>query len=233
MWGTNDTVGNLYSVFYKSWETKGYSKLMENRQSSRRLYNHLEKALSRILGAVKSTTKLSQVLAYASVNVTVSYEETKEIVKDDPEDVLLLADKWRLLLPVRTTKSAGWEDRMLVLRDGEIYEIPNLIRYLVKNAIDTGQWNPEKSIIELFKKFGDPDWEKIPGLVRSIVEKAIDYKITGNQIKEICFQFGLNERADVLIAELKAAGIISPKLGSIPDVAGARSPIYELNPSIM
>ena len=206
---------------------------MGNGQSIHRSYNRLEKALSRILGAVKSTSKLSQVLAYASVNVTVSYQEIKEIIKDDPEDVLLLADKWRLLLPVRTTKSAGWEDRVLVLRDGEIYEIPNLIRYLVKNALDTGEWYPEKSIIELFKKFGEPDWEKITGLVMSMAEKAIDYRITGNQIKEICLQFGLNNKADGLIAELKAAGIISPKLGSIPDVVNARSPIYELNPSIM
>jgi hypothetical protein len=206
---------------------------MENRQSSQRSYDRLERALRRILGAVKSTSKLSQVLAYASENVTISYQEIRKIIKDDPEDVLLLADKWRLLLPVRTTKSAGWEDRVLVLRDGEIYEIPNLIRYLVKNALDTGEWDLEKSIIELFKKFGEPDWEKIAGLVRSIVEKAIDYRITGNQIKEACLQFGLNNKADGLIAELKAAGIISPKLGSIPDVVGARSPIYELNPSII
>jgi hypothetical protein len=206
---------------------------MGNRQSSRCSYDRLEKALSRILGAAKSTSKLSQVLAYASVNVTVSYQEIRKIIKDDPEDVLLLADKWRLLLPVRTAKSAGWEDRVLVLRNGEIYKIPNLIRYLVKNALDTGKWDPEKSIIELFKKFGEPDWGKITGLVRSIAEKAINYKITGNQIKEICLQFGLNDRADGLIAELKAAGIISPKLGSIPDVVGAQSPIYELNPSIM
>jgi hypothetical protein len=208
-------------------------RLHQNRQLTQHSSDRLEKALSRILGAVKSTSKLSQVLAYAVVNDTVSFQEIKEIIKDDPEDVLLLADKWRLLLPVRTVKSAGWEDRVLVLRDGEKYEIPNLIRYLVKNALDTGQWNPEKSIIELFKKFGEPDWEKITGLVRSIAEKAIDYTITGNQIKEICLQFGLNDRTDGLIAELKAAGIISPKLASIPDVFGAKSPIYELNPSVI
>ena len=216
-----------------SRETEGHIGLMENLQSSRRSYDLLEKALSRILGDGKSTSKLSQVLAYASVNVTVSCQEIRKIIKDDPEDILLLADKWRLLLPVRTTKSAGWEDRMLVLRDGEIYEIPNLIRYLVKNALDTGKWDPEKSIIEIFKKFGEPDWEKITGLVISMAEKAIDYRITGTQIKEICLQFGLNNKVDGLIAQLKAAGIISPKLGSIPDVVSARSPIYELNPSIM
>jgi len=76
MWGANDTVENLYSVLYKSWKMKGYGKLMENRHS----YDHLEKALSRILGAVKSASKLSQVLAYASENVTVSYQEIRKII---------------------------------------------------------------------------------------------------------------------------------------------------------
>ncbi len=206
---------------------------MENQQPSLGSYDRLEKALSGIFGTGEITRKLSQVLAYAAVEGRMSYQKIREIIKDDPEDVLLLAEKWRLLLPVRTTKSSGWEDRLLLLKDGEIYEIPNLIRYLVKHALDTGIWDPENTTIELFKEFEDPDWEKITGLVRSIVEKATDYKITGNQLKEICLQFGLNDRTDGLIAELKAAGIISPKLGSIPDVLGAKSPIYELNPSVI
>ena len=206
---------------------------MVNEQSRHRSHNRLEEALNGIIRAGKTTRKLSQTLAYASVNTTVSYQEIKKIIKDDPEDVLLLADQWRLLLPVRTTKSAGWEDRMVVLRDGERYEMPNLIRYLVKNALDTGNWDPEKSIIDIFKKFGEKEWRKIARLVMTMVETAVDYRITGNQINEICLQFGLNNRADSLIAELKAAGIISPKLRSISDVLGARSPIYELNPSII
>jgi len=214
-------------------ETEGQRGLMENQQPSLGSYNRLEKALSGILGTGKITRKLSQVLAYAAVKGSVSYQEIKEIIKDDPEDVLLLGEKWRLLLPVRTTKSSSWEDRLLLLKDGEIYEIPNLIRYLVKHALDTGIWDPENTIIELFKEFEDPDWEKITGLVRSIVEKATDYKINSNQIKKICIQSGLSNRVDGLIAELKAAGIISPKLGSIPDVLGAQSPIYELNPSVI
>jgi len=206
---------------------------MENRQSSRHSYDRLEKAVSGILGTGEITKKLSQVLAYAAVKGSVSYQEIKEIIKDDPEDVLLLAEKWRLLLAVRTTKSSAWEDRLLLLKDGEIYEIPNLIRYLVKHAIDTGIWDPENTIIELFKEFEDPNWEQIPGFVESIVEKATDYKINSNQIKKIFIQSGLSNRVDGLIAELKAAGIMSPKLGSIPDVLGAQSPIYELNPSVI
>ena len=193
----------------------------------------LERALSTIFGAGKTTRKLSQVLDYCLLKGTISYQQIREIIKDDPEDILLLAEEWRLLLPVRTAKSSSWEDRLLLLKDGEVYEIPNIIRCLVREALQTATWNPENSIIELFKEFGDQDWEQIPGLVRSIAEKATDHKITGNQIKKICLQFGLKNRVDGLIAELKAAGIISPKLGFIPDLLRARSPIYELNPSII
>ncbi len=193
----------------------------------------LERALSAIFGAGKTTRKLSQVLDYCLLKGTISYQQIREIIKDDPEDILLLAEEWRLLLPVRTAKSSSWEDRLLLLKDGEVYEIPNVIRYLVKDALHTGRWNPEKAIIELFKEFGDPDWEQIPGLVRSIAEKATDYKITGNQIKKICLQFGLNNRVDGLIAELKGAGFMSPKLGLLVEVFSVGSPIYELNPSVV
>lgn len=193
----------------------------------------LERTLSAIFGAGKTTRKLSQVLDYCLLKGANSYQEIREIIKDDPEDMLLLAEEWRLLLPVRTAKSSSWEDRLLLIKEGEVYEIPNIIRCLVREALQTATWNPENAIIELFKEFGDPDWEQIPGLVRSIAEKATDHKITGNQIKKTCLQFGLKNRVDGLIAELKAAGIISPKLGSIPDLFRARSPIYELNPSII
>lgn len=205
---------------------------MGDREITQNSSDRLEKALSAILGPVKITRKLSQVLAYAAVKSTVSYQQIKAIIKDDQEDVHLLADQWRLLLPVRTAKSSSWEDRLLLLKDGEIYEVPNVIRYLAKGALHTGRWDPEKAITKLFKELGDPLWEKIYGLVRNIAEEAVDHTITGNQIKRICLELGLGNRVDALIAELKAAGIISPKLSSIPEVIREGSPIYELNPSV-
>lgn len=194
---------------------------------------NLERAINGVFGFGKITSKLSQVLAYAAVKGTVSYGEIKGIIKDDPEDVLLLADKWRLLLPVSTAKSSSWADRLLIIKDDEVYEIPNIIRYLVRKSLKTGIWNPEKAVIELFEELGDPDCKKIPGLVRSIAEEVVNHKITGNQIKSICLQLGLGDRVDGLIAELKAAGIISPRLRSVPEVNREGSPIYELNPSVV
>jgi len=202
-------------------------------RANKKKARQLEKALRRILGAGKVTGEISQVLAYASLQDTVSYQEIREVAKDDPEDILLIAEEWRLVLPVRTAKSAAWEDRLLLARDGEVYEMPNVIRYLVKEAMQSAKWYPEKAIRELLRELRDPAWEQIPELVRAIAEKSIDHKISGNQIKRACLQFGLSDRVDWLIAELKAAGIMSLKLGSIPDVMGAGSPIYELNPSIV
>jgi hypothetical protein len=205
-------------------------QLMEKQKAKGTEY--LERAMRGTLGHGKLTSQLSQVLAYAAAKDTVSYQELKEIIKDDPEDVLLLADEWRLLLPVRTAKSSSWEDRLLMIKDGEAYEIPNIVRYVAREALEIGTWSCENAIGELFKDLGDPDSKQIAELVRSIAGEAGSHKITGNQIKMICLRLGLSNRVDSLIAELKAAGIISPRLSSLAEVAREGSPIYELNPSV-
>ncbi len=129
---------------------------MEDEEITQHSSDRLEKVLSGILDPVEITSKLSQLLAYTAVKGTVSYQEVREIVKDDPEDILLLAEGWRLIVPVRTARSSSWEDRLLLLKDGEVYEIPNVIRYLVRDALDTGRWHPERAIGELFKELRDP-----------------------------------------------------------------------------
>ena len=88
----------------------------------------LAEALSAFLGHGKLTSKLARVLAYGSSKGAVSYCEIKKTIGDDLEETLLLADEWRLLLPVRTAKSSSWEDRLLIIKDGEAYKMPNIIR---------------------------------------------------------------------------------------------------------
>jgi len=69
--------------------------------------NKLEKALSRLLSHSELTSRLARVLARASERGRVSYREVEKMVNGGAEDVLLLASEWRLLLPVRTLKSAA------------------------------------------------------------------------------------------------------------------------------
>jgi hypothetical protein len=133
---------------------------------------------------------------------------------------------------VRTLKSAAWEDRLLLCEPGESYEVPNIIRFLVEEASRTGYWDPEPAITKLFKEMGEPNWEQMPKLVEWLGKQAKDNRITAAQIKMVCNELGLGDRVDALIAELKASGVMSPKLGSLAEVARAGSPLYELNPSL-
>jgi hypothetical protein len=194
--------------------------------------NKLEKALSRLLKCNELTRWLAPVLAHAAKKGNISYREINEIVNDNAEDVLLLGNEWRLLLPVRTRKSAAWEDRLLLCEPGESYEVPNIVRFLVEGASTTGCWDPEHAIMELFKEMGEPAWERMPKLIERLGEQAEDYRIAAVQIKKTCRELGLEERVDTLIAALKGSGVMSPKLGSLAEVARERSPLYEVNPSL-
>ena len=194
--------------------------------------NKLEKALSGFLNHNKLTGLLAQVLTRASKKGRVSYHDVAKIANDNIEDVLLLGNEWRLLLPVKTIKSAAWEDRLLLAEPGDLYEVPNIIKYLVEDAGKTGNWNSEYAIIELFREMGEPVWERIPRLVEWLCEQAKDYRISAFQIEEICSELGLADRVNALIAELKGSGVMSPKLGSLAEVSRVGTPVYELNPSL-
>jgi len=76
--------------------------------------NKLEKALSGLLNRSELISGLAQVLARTVKKGRVSYDEVEKIVNDNVEDILLSGSEWRLLLPVRTLKSAAWEDRLFL-----------------------------------------------------------------------------------------------------------------------
>jgi len=194
--------------------------------------NKLEEALNKLLKHREPLSCLALVLAHASRKGSISYPEVYNIVGNTAEDVLLLGDEWRLLLPVRTLKSAAWEDRLLLCEPGELYEVPNIVRFLVEEASTTGCWDPDHAISKLFKEMGEPAWERMPKLIERLGAQAEDDRITAVQIKNTCSELGLGGRVDTLIAALKGSGVMSPKLGSLAEVIREGSPLYELNPSL-
>jgi len=194
--------------------------------------NNLEKALSGLLKNDELAAFLAAVLAYASKTGRISYSEVTEIVGENPEEVLLLGNRWRLFLPVKVEKSGAWEDRLLLCKPGESYVLPNIVRDLVQNASRTGCWAPMKAIAEVFKEIGEPAWQQMPELAAELWREARNGQVSAVQIKETCIRAGLGDRVDVLIAELKGTGVMSPKLVSLAEVSRATSPIYELNPSL-
>jgi hypothetical protein len=195
--------------------------------------DNLERALSSFLGHNETVGHLARVLCRASKTSRIAYDEVERIVKDNPEDVLILGNEWRLLVPVRTLKSAAWEDRILWAEPSEIYEMPNIVRYLVEIASETGRWDPGHAVAGLSKTMGGPGWNRISRMVERMREEAEGYRINAVQIKEICTELGLGNKVDVLIAELKASGVMSPRLSLLAEILKVGAPIYELNPSVI
>ena len=193
----------------------------------------LKEALSSFLGNTELTDSLAQILTCVSKKGRITFHDVAETVGDNAEEVLLMGYEWRLILPMRTRRTSSWEDRLLLFSPVELYEVPNIVGYLVENASKTGLWEPEVALAELFREMGDQDWHIIPRLVERLWDQSRNCRITAIQIKEICGGLGLGDRVDALIVELKGSGVISPKLRSPAEVSRAGAVIFELNPSLV
>ena len=188
----------------------------------------LEGPLAQLVGD-ELAPSLAQMLSLAYREGAISYERLK---KDIPsaDEILFEAYRLRLLLP--SSPSAEWSSRRLKAAEGELYEMPRVIRCLVRGAAERGRWDPERAIAEAFREIGEGDWEDLPVFVRRLFRRARGLTVTAREIREVAQELGLGEKVDPLIAELKATGVMSPRLGSLTEALKARTPIYELNPSL-
>ena len=71
--------------------------------------DNLAKALRSFLNNTDAG-EISGLLNRAIESGTITFEDAERTIKGDVEDILLLALKWRLLLPVRASKAGDWED---------------------------------------------------------------------------------------------------------------------------
>jgi len=72
----------------------------------------------------------------------------------------------------------------------------------------------------------------MPDLILSIKKNSMHNTINGIRIGILCVQSGLKDKTGTMIAVLKGAGVISPKLAAISQVLRSKSPLYEYNPSV-
>ena len=194
--------------------------------------DNLQKALETFLQK-EDAAKLAPLLVKALEQGTLTYQDAEKLLGEDPEDMLILSYQWRLLLPFRASKAGDWEDRMMLPQPGETFQIPNVTRHMLKNAIATGLWNPVKAIEDVFNAIGEPDLDKMVPLVEGIASETRSHRVTGLAIKKVCAELGLAERVDPLVSELKACGILSHKLGALNEATRAGTMLYEINPSLL
>jgi len=193
----------------------------------------LQTALSTFLGTDELTAETALIINNACKKGRISFAKVEEISKGNAEDVLLLCWQWRLLIPVRSSKCGEWDDRLFLLDHGEIYEFPNVVKYLIKSARRTGHWDPDFALTEIFSDTDESLRNRMPDLLKKMKGLSQSYIINAFQIKQACAKANVKQNVDTLIALLKAGGVISPKLRALADVAKAGSPVYEINPCVL
>jgi len=188
----------------------------------------LEKALkARFPG--ENSSSLAEILLEASLKGVVSYEDLEGL--EDLEDLMLLAHRQRLLIPLRISavlRSLSWDSRILLLKPGETYEMPPVVRFLVREAEKTGKWLPLKALLQCLLELGEEKPLTIVKATRMIMMRAArrNLKIRAEEVERIASKLGLN--AGSLIAKLKGAGVLSPcSRGFL-----SRGILYEVNPSL-
>jgi len=180
----------------------------------------------------KMPAGLAAVLMAACRRSTIAFEEIQKIESRDIEELLLFAWDWKLLIPVAAAQCSEWDNRLMMMEPGEMYEIPNISRHLIQAAAATGTWDIQAAVLSLYKDMGEPDWRKMPALVAAITGQAVNHTIGAAAINAACIRAGIKDKTGAMIAILKGGGIISPKLAAIEPVARTKAPVYEVNPSV-
>jgi len=143
------------------------------------------------------------------------------------EDLLLLLEAEKILIPFQTSKTMAWEDRVITFKHGEAYEMPHVIKYLIRKAEETGEWSPSYAVNKYLEEIGEPESLKITALFDKIKDKVKQKKISPDILLKTSEELNLKSKIGTIIAELKGGGIISPCLRDPSHLK------YEINPALM
>lgn len=193
---------------------------------------NLEKALKSFIAGDVSVSDIAQILSCFLNFDRVDYRKLASVTCGSLDEAILALWEWKLVIPVRSSKCSEWDSRILLAEPEESYEMPNISKMLVKKGMETGKWESTAAILDLFRYMGEPEWKKMPNLILSIKKNSMHNTINGTKIGILCIQNGLKNKTGAMIAGLKGAGVISPKLAAISQVLRSKSPLYEYNPSV-
>ncbi len=191
---------------------------------------NLQAALESFMKDEPLVPALAHLMDKCCISGSVSFEDAEEAAGREAQELLLLAWDWRLLLPRKSRQCAEWDDRIMAFTPGEIFEMNNIVLFLVKAAAETGGWDLDHAVYSMYEHMGMQEPEKLKTLVREIAQTSSCFSINAAEIKMACGRSGLKDRTDEMIAALKSGGIISPKLMSSGPREKQGFPVYEVHP---
>lgn len=147
-----------------------------------------------------------------------------ELVK---EDLLMLLESERVLIPFETSKTIAWEDRVLTFKPGETYEAPHVIKNIIRKAEETGRLDPRHAFSIYLREIGEPEPEKMTVFFDHVLDNVENGRISAEALSEIAEELSVEHRMGTIIAELKGGGVISPCLRDPSTLS------YEVNPFLL
>ncbi len=157
----------------------------------------------------------------------VTYGEVVEL--GGTVDLILSLEEEKVLIPSASSKSLSWEDRCFSFKNNEKFEMPNIIRKIIKVAVEKGIWSPTLAFKEYLQSIGEKEIDRMVELLQKIINKRT-LIVSAEEIKEIAAGINMEERINTIISELKGSGVISPCLrGFIRE----KKVVYELNKFIL
>ncbi len=143
------------------------------------------------------------------------------------EDLLMLLERERALIPFETSKTIAWEDRVLTFKPGETYEAPHVIKNMIRRAEETGELDTRHAFREYLRDIGEPEPEKMTVFFDHVFDRVENGRISAEALSEIAEELSLEHRMGTIIAELKGGGVISPRLRDPSTLS------YEVNPFLL
>ncbi len=119
---------------------------------------------------------LAKALSLACETESITYDEI-DVPEGWKDDILLVAYEERLLLPMKSRRGSAWEDRVQIFSDGEVYNVPRVVRGIVSRAEATASWDTEYAVAQALQEAGEDRTEEIVHLLNTLMETASDCRI--------------------------------------------------------
>ena len=145
------------------------------------------------------------------------------------DDMLLLAYEKRLLLPMKSRRGSAWEDRVLGFEPGQCYHLPRVIWLLIKESMESGQWNAEHAIEKALEEAGEKDIKTMVKYLNEIKMFSPRYKVEVRMMEELAYDLGLDIDLHDVLDRFVRCGIMSLRAR---DSLHSGISSYEINPCL-
>ena len=159
---------------------------------------------------------------------SITYEE----IKIDPElkdDIIMLAFEERVLLPMKSRRGSAWEDRILGFAENERYHIPRIVRFLVKNAQETGRWEIRHALEQSLEEAGETNVNGTISYLQTLIDRSPRFELEVGIMQTIGTELKLEIDMHDTLDRFVRCGIISPRTQRSLHTGFSK---YELNPCL-